>query len=109
MACSAGIQSGDQFEVNVQRDLDAPAESFDIFRDVTVSGRYWWTSGTFSMRHHPLGRSATASIFSTGQFHDGHSTAAGWWRFALEGMSSSEQRIRSRRLACLAGSSPHDS
>ena len=71
------LQSGDSFELNVQRDLDAPAVGFDIFRDVSVApGRYWWTSGnaqyeTSSGR--PVGMSA---ILSAGQFYDGHSSAA---------------------------------
>lgn len=71
------LQSGDRFELNVQRDLDAPLAAFGIFRDVTVApGRYWWTSGnaqyeTSSGR--PVGVSA---IVSAGQFYDGRSSAA---------------------------------
>jgi hypothetical protein len=44
-AFAGELQSGDEFEVNVQRDLDAPTTSFDVFRDIAIApGRYWWTS-----------------------------------------------------------------
>ncbi len=37
-------ENGDHFEVNYQRLLDAPTDSFDIFRGVTIPpGRYWWS------------------------------------------------------------------
>ncbi|MDP9361141.1 MAG: carbohydrate binding family 9 domain-containing protein, partial [Acidobacteriota bacterium] len=39
------LQSGDQFELNVRRELDAPVEAFEIFRGTAVQpGRYWWTT-----------------------------------------------------------------
>src|SRR5262249_44473298 len=37
------LQSGDSFGVNVVRDLDAPATSFEVFRDVTIpAAPYCW-------------------------------------------------------------------
>jgi len=71
------LQSGDQFELNVRRELDAPSEAFEIFRGTTLQpGRYWWTTAdaqyaTSSGR--PLSGEA---IVSTGKFYDGHSTTA---------------------------------
>jgi hypothetical protein len=71
------LQSGDQFEVNVVRDLDAPTDVFEIFRDVTVApGRYWWTSANVQYESN-VGRTVSVtSILSAGQFYDGHSSAA---------------------------------
>jgi hypothetical protein len=76
-AFAGDLQSGDHFEVNVQRDLDAPAARFDLFRDISVApGRYWWTSGNVQYETSP-GRPLSAStIVSTGQFYDGHSSTA---------------------------------
>jgi uncharacterized protein DUF5916/cellulose/xylan binding protein with CBM9 domain len=37
-------ENGDHFEVNYQRQLDAPADSFPIFRGVVIPpGRSWWS------------------------------------------------------------------
>ena len=37
-------ENGDRFEFNVQRFLDAPTDTFDIFRQVKIPpGRYWWS------------------------------------------------------------------
>src|SRR5437773_268257 len=37
-------ENGDRFEVNFQRLLDAPSDTFDIFREVKIPpGRYWWS------------------------------------------------------------------
>jgi hypothetical protein len=71
------LQSGDHFELNVLRDLDAPATGFDIFRDVTIApGRYWWTSGNVQYET-STGRPISGSaVVSTGQFYDGHSSSA---------------------------------
>lgn len=70
------LQSGDHFELNVRRELDAPSESFEIFRGTTVApGRYWWTSGEVQYQTssgRPLGVQVTAR---SGQFYDGHSTS----------------------------------
>src|SRR5712664_1444170 len=37
-------ENGDRFEVNFQRFLDVPTDTFDIFRQVKVPpGRFWWS------------------------------------------------------------------
>ncbi len=71
------LQSGDQFEVNVRRDLDAPVEAFEIFRGTIIApGRYWWSSGDIQYQT-STGRPLSAeAIISKGQFYDGHSGTA---------------------------------
>jgi hypothetical protein len=74
---SGTLQSGDQFEVNVVRDLDAPGVPFDIFRDVTIeTGRYWWTSGNVQYETSTGRPFSLTSVISAGQFYDGHSRTA---------------------------------
>jgi hypothetical protein len=71
------LHSGDQFELNVVRDLDAPTTAFDIFRDITIApGRYWWTSGNVQYQSSPGRPLSFSSILSTGAFYDGNSRAA---------------------------------
>jgi hypothetical protein len=71
------LQSGDTFEVNVVRDLDAPTSPFDIFRDITIApGRYWWTSANVQYVTNAGRRLSGSAVVSTGQFYDGHSTTA---------------------------------
>jgi hypothetical protein len=71
------LQSGDQFEMNVVRDLDAPTSAFDVFRDVTIApGRYWWTSENIQYQSNPGRPLSFTSVVSTGAFYDGHSSAA---------------------------------
>ena len=37
-------ENGDHFEVNYQRQMDAPSDTFDIFRGAKIPpGRYWWS------------------------------------------------------------------
>ena len=66
------LQSGDQFEVTVQRALDAPPDTFNLFRDVRLPpGRYWWTRTGVRLATsagRPLSGSVTAS---SGDFYDG--------------------------------------
>ena len=76
-ALAGELQSGDRFEINVVRDLDAPTSSFDIFRDVTIApGRYWWTSGNVQYETNTGRPISVGSVLSTGQFYDGHSSTA---------------------------------
>lgn len=77
-ALAGDLQSGDHFEFNVRRELDAPSEAFEIFRGTTIAaGRYWWTTGDVQYRT-STGRPLSAeAIISSGQFYDGHSTSAG--------------------------------
>ena len=76
-AFAGELQSGDGFEINVHRSLDAPAEAFEIFRGTTVGpGRYWWTTGDMQLAT-SAGRALSGNaIVSTGQFYDGHATSA---------------------------------
>lgn len=71
------LESGDHFEVNVRRELDAPIEAFEVFRGATIApGRYWWTTGDIqylTSSGRPLSGEA---IISTGQFYDGTSRTA---------------------------------
>ncbi|HEX9083937.1 MAG TPA: DUF5916 domain-containing protein [Gemmatimonadaceae bacterium] len=71
------LQSGDQFEVNVRRELDAPSEAFGIFRGTTIAaGRYWWTSGDVQYETSSGRPLSAVAIVSSGQFYDGRSDAA---------------------------------
>jgi len=74
---AGNLQSGDHFELNVRRDLDAPGEAFEIFRGTVIApGRYWWTSGDVQYET-STGRPLSAeAIISRGQFYDGHSSTA---------------------------------
>ena len=66
--------SGDRFEANVQRFLDAPTEPFDIFPGVMVAqGSYWWTRGELWYET-SSGRSLSAfALVSWGGFYGGRS------------------------------------
>jgi hypothetical protein len=76
-ALAGDLESGDHFEVNMQRDLDAPMSTFDIFRDVSVApGRYWWTSANAQYETSPGRPISGSAVLSTGQFYDGRSRTA---------------------------------
>ncbi len=68
-------QNGDHFEVNFQRLMDAPTDSFDIFRGVKVPpGRYWWSRAELQYFMNP-GRPLSLGAFANwGRFYGGHST-----------------------------------
>ncbi len=69
------FQSGDQFEANLQRFMDAPAEAFEIFRDVSIApGRYWWTRGELQYSTSPRRPLSVSSQVSWGDFYDGRNT-----------------------------------
>jgi hypothetical protein len=71
------LQSGDHFELNVQRELDAPSEAFEIFRGTNIAaGRYWWTAGDIQYQTSTGRPLSGEAIISSGQFYDGHSTSA---------------------------------
>jgi len=77
-------ENGDRFEVNVQRFLDAPTDTFDIFRQVKIPpGRYWWSRYElqyFMSSGRPLGFGAFANW---GGFYGGRSADVelqGVWR-----------------------------
>ncbi|HEV2750343.1 MAG TPA: DUF5916 domain-containing protein [Gemmatimonadales bacterium] len=68
-------QNGDHFEVNLQRLMDAPPDTFTIFRGVVIQpGRYWWSRTELQYQMNP-GRSLSFGAFvNWGQFYGGHST-----------------------------------
>ena len=78
------LQSGDEFAASVLRSMDAPTESFDIFRTISIdAGRYWWTRGQFHYQT-SLGRPiSVGTTVGVGGFYDGRSVDAslsGTWR-----------------------------
>ncbi|MEP7326752.1 MAG: DUF5916 domain-containing protein [Gemmatimonadota bacterium] len=76
------FQSGARFEINIQRFFDAPVDSFEVFRGVTVpAGRYWWTRGELkyvTSFSHPF---SLSTLLSWGDFYQGRNT-----EFDLEGV-----------------------
>ena len=68
-------QNGDHFEVNLQRLMDAPIDTFTIFRGVVIQpGRYWWSRTELQYQMNP-GRSLSFGAFvNWGQFYGGRST-----------------------------------
>ncbi len=78
------LQSGDHFEINYQRLMDAPTDSFDIFRSVKIPpGRYWWSRYElqyFMAAAHPL---SFGAFVNWGRFYGGRSADVelqGTWR-----------------------------
>ncbi len=69
------FQSGDLFEVNLQRVMDVPTEAFEIFPGVTVpAGRYWWTRHELQYQT-SVGRPFSFGAFvNWGDFYAGRST-----------------------------------
>ena len=78
------LQSGDWFEANVQRWLEAPGDSFEIFTGVTIPpGRYWWTRGELQYATSSRRPWNASTVVSSGGFYGGRSVAAtlkGTWR-----------------------------
>ncbi|HEX9053936.1 MAG TPA: DUF5916 domain-containing protein [Gemmatimonadales bacterium] len=71
----ATMESGDHFELDVQRLLDAPTDTFDVFRGVRIPpGRYWWTRGQIQYQTSPGRPLSLSTILSVGGFYDGTST-----------------------------------
>ncbi|HKT10058.1 MAG TPA: DUF5916 domain-containing protein [Gemmatimonadaceae bacterium] len=71
----AVFESGDQFQVMIVRDMDAPTDPFTIARGVSIAaGRYWWTQAGAQFQT-SLGRTLGGfGLVSTGTFYDGRST-----------------------------------
>jgi hypothetical protein len=69
------LHTGDHFEVNFQRLMDAPTETFEIFHGVVIPpGRYWWSR--YELQYFMnAGRPVSFGAFANwGQFYGGHST-----------------------------------
>jgi hypothetical protein len=71
----AELQSGDDFEINLQRVMDAPTKAFDVFDDVAIpAGSYWFTRGEAqfgSSSGRPLSFDAEVNW---GEYYEGRST-----------------------------------
>jgi len=68
-------QNGDHFEVNFQRLMDAPTDSFTIFRGVVIPpGRYWWSRYELQYFMNPGRPLSFWAFVNWGQFYGGHST-----------------------------------
>ena len=69
------FQSGDDFELNLQRHMDGPAEAFDVFDNVSIAaGRYWFTRGE-AQYSTSSGRPLSMDVqVNWGQYYDGRST-----------------------------------
>jgi Domain of unknown function (DUF5916)/Carbohydrate family 9 binding domain-like len=66
--------NGDHFEVNFQRLLDAPPDSFDIFRGVEIPpGRYWWSRYELQYLTAPAHPLSVAAFVNWGSFYGGRS------------------------------------
>jgi hypothetical protein len=71
----AMVESGDQFWLAIQRLMDAPTETFPVFRSTTIPpGRYWWTRGQLEYDMSPSRALAFSAMFAWGGFYDGHDT-----------------------------------
>ena len=69
------FQSGDRFEVNFQRELDAPPDSFEIFTAVMVpTGRYWWNRWELQYESSRARPFSVETQVSWGGFYGGRST-----------------------------------
>jgi hypothetical protein len=80
----ADFHSGDALKIGVQRQFDAPPESFEVFNDVDVeAGRYWWTRGVVEFEMSAGRPFSLEAATNFGGFYDGNSTElalAGTWR-----------------------------
>ena len=77
-------ENGDRFEVNFQRWFDAPADTFDIFRQLKIQpGRYWWSRYELQYFMSPGRPLAFGTFINWGTFYSGRSADVeleGTWR-----------------------------
>jgi hypothetical protein len=68
----ATMESGDHFEIDVLRLLDAPPDSFEVFRGVQLApARYWWTRGQLQYQSSPGRPLSVTAIIGVGGFYNG--------------------------------------
>ena len=68
-------QNGDHFEVNVQRLLDTPIDTFDLFDGVRVPpGRYWWSRYELQYETSSGRPLSLGALANWGRFYGGRST-----------------------------------
>src|SRR3989442_7950989 len=71
-------ENGDRFEVNVQRFLDAPIDTFDIFQAVKIPpGRYWWSRYELEYFMSPRQPLAFGAFVNWGSLYGGRSGDVG--------------------------------
>src|SRR2546427_7224936 len=64
------------FRSNFQRLMDAPTDTFDIFRGVVIQpGRYWWSRYELQYFMNPGRPMSFGAFVNWGQFYGGHSPA----------------------------------
>jgi hypothetical protein len=69
------FQNGDRFEINFQRQMDAPTETFAIVRGVNIlPGRYWWSRTELQYQTSFERPVSLFGLVSFGHFYDGKST-----------------------------------
>ena len=80
----ATFESGASLALNLQRFLDAPADSFEVFRGASVApGRYWWTRGEVQFTSSPAHALSLSSLLGVGGFYNGtniEATLGATWR-----------------------------
>ncbi len=95
-------ENGDRFEVNVQRLLDAPIDTFDIFRNVQIPpGRYWWSRYELQYFMSPGRPLAFGAFVNWGAFYGGRSAdleLQGTWRGGGHVIVSAELSRTTARL-----------
>ena len=106
------FQSGDRFEVNYQRQLDAPSDTFEVFRGVNVApGRYWWNRWELQYETSQARALSAWAMVRWGGFYGGRATTLalqGAWRpgghliLGLD-LTRTEARIPAGHFAALQG------
>jgi len=98
-------QNGDHFEVNFQRLMDAPTDTFNIFRGVVIQpGRYWWSRYELQYFMNPGRPLSVGAFVNWGQFYGGHSTdlelsaAWRWPRHREHWSDSNDGSLAGRRV-----------
>ena len=106
-------ENGDRFEVNFQRFLDAPTDTFDIFRQVKIPpGRYWWSRYELQYFMSPGRRLGFGAFVNWGTFYGGRSAdmeLQGTWRggghvIASADLSRTAARLSARGFTALVAS-----
>lgn len=68
-------QNGDHFEVNLQRLMDAPTDTFTLFPGTVIeAGRYWWSRTELQYFMSPGRPLSFGAFVNWGGFYGGHST-----------------------------------
>lgn len=69
------FENGDHFEFNLQRQMDAPTDTFTVVQGVNIlPGRYWWTQTELQYTTSLVRPVSVFTLASVGHFYDGRST-----------------------------------